>query len=80
MLSRPVINESETPTDTSIQYANHRSSYLRKSPEGPDKERKLRLLLGNLERQTSLGCTIERRNLDVWALEESPPTTSPQSE
>jgi len=66
-----VVNETDSPADMEIVWANHRSSKLRKLPEGDEKAAKLAQVLANLSRQTSLKFTPERRKVAIWFVAEA---------
>ena len=65
-LNCPIINEAHAPPDLRIQYAWHYSSSLRRISDPKDKDRVIRQVLANLEKQTSLQFTFEQRPVDIW--------------
>jgi hypothetical protein len=68
-LDRQVVNLAGG-CDAVHNFGTHMSSYLKKIPDGPERDAKLTQLLENLSRQTSLTFTKERRAVDVWHIEE----------
>ncbi|HUT31041.1 MAG TPA: zf-HC2 domain-containing protein [Sedimentisphaerales bacterium] len=65
-LNQQVVNLAQPSEDEVHTYGTHMSAYLCKMPDGPERDAKLKLLLENLARQTSLVFTEERRTVDVW--------------
>ena len=51
-----------------FRYGCHRSGYPAKLPEGAEKDRKLQLLLSNLNRQTGLDFVRDQQPVDIWRL------------
>jgi hypothetical protein len=72
-LNMPVVNETETAGPARINWRDHRSSYLRDMPDGPEKFAKVDMVLKHLAEQTSLTWTRERREVAVWTIERSEP-------
>jgi hypothetical protein len=65
-LNQQVVNLAQSSEDALHTYGTHLSAYLCKMPDGPERDAKVKLLLENLARQTSLLFTRERRTVEVW--------------
>jgi len=65
-LNQQVVNLAQSTEDEVHTYGTHISSYLCNMPDGPERDAKLKLLLENFSRQTSVVFAEERRTVDVW--------------
>ncbi len=65
-LDMQIVNLAESSADQLYNYGTHMSSYLRKLPAGTEKTAKLKMLLSNLSKQTSLTFTKRRQMVDIW--------------
>ncbi|MFA6240128.1 MAG: carboxypeptidase regulatory-like domain-containing protein [Candidatus Hydrogenedentales bacterium] len=70
-INMPVIDETSDTKALQVEWANNRSSALKKVP-GEERNAKIDLVLANLAKQTSLQFTRERRTIDVWFVTETP--------
>jgi hypothetical protein len=65
-LNRWVINETTAPADLKVSWANHKSSSLQKLEEGPEKAKRIEMIMVHLARQTSLEFRPQRRTMEMW--------------
>jgi hypothetical protein len=68
----PVIDETEGSKPPEFQWRHQSSAYLEREQPGPAKDRKLRVLLDNIENQTGLKFETARRMVPVWFVTEGP--------
>ena len=68
----PVIDETEGPKPAQFSWRHQSSAYLEREQPGPEKDRKLRVLLDNVGKQTGLKFETARRKVPVWFVTEGP--------
>jgi hypothetical protein len=65
----PIVDATDPLVPRSrFRWGCHRSGYPARMPEGAEKDRKLQLLLNNLNRQTGLDFAQEEQPIDIWRL------------
>ena len=67
-----VIDETNGPKPAPFQWEHQSSAYLSREQPGPERDRTLRSLLDNVEKQTGLKLETARRKVPVWLVTEGP--------